>query len=436
MNRCTALGTWCLTLVLCPALQVGNTEPGSVAQAARLPLTLHVVSMADVSEPIISAAKKHVDDIFKGAGVEVGWDAGNGLRLTVILVEAAKIRLDPLGHGMKGLAIGNRGEGARRVYVFVDRIEEQAQKLFRSARNEPGAFDLRAMDREGTEAVILGIVIAHEVGHLLLPEGSHTSAGIMSAQMHNGDVDKAFNANLLFLPNQIELIRRVLTKNIYQSLETAEKRSADLTEKLRETVSLLRILWRQDFDSNYQKYMLGPSPTIVLIPREEMIRIAAARLDGRWRDGETTQGLTIGEEPDVNVFVVYDDIAPLIVARTINHEIGHLQLRGKGMSRNGEEAYVRKTADTFFFEKMFGRNWLKATVAAVKKSVMPVEKDGRQYQAFTPEAIETFYRQLLKAGTKLEKNPLNDRIVASLVFYLTNSEENLLAALDAEDGVN
>lgn len=94
--------------------------------------------------------------------------------------------------------------------------------------------------------------------------------------------------------------------------------------------------------------MLGPSPTVILIPREEMIRIAAARLDGRRRDGETTQGMTIGEANNVKIFAVYDDIAPLLVAITINHEIGHLQLRDKGMSRNKEEAHIRKTADTLF----------------------------------------------------------------------------------------
>lgn len=184
-------------------------------------------------------------------------------------------------------------------------------------------------------------------------------------------------------------------------------------------MSLLRILWRQDFDSNYQKYMLGPSPTVILIPREEMIRIAAARLDGRRRDGETTQGMTIGEANNVKIFAVYDDIAPLLVAITINHEIGHLQLRDKGMSRNKEEAHIRKTADTLFFVKVFGQNWMKATAAALKKTVMPIEKNGRQYQGYTPDAVEAFHRQLTKAGAKLGKTALHDRIV--VVFILTNS---------------
>ena len=56
-------------------------------------------------------------------------------------------------------------------------------------------------------------------------------------------------------------------------------------EKLREIVAVLRVVWGLDFESDYQKYMLGSSPTVLLISREEMRKIAAARLDGRRRDG-------------------------------------------------------------------------------------------------------------------------------------------------------
>lgn len=212
--------------------------------------------------------------------------------------------------------------------------------------------------------------------------------------------------------------------------------STGATEKLREVVSVLRVVWGQDFESNYQRYMLGSSPTVLLIPREEMRRIAAARLDGRRRDGETTQGLTLGEKPDVKILVVYEDLAPLLVAKTIVHEIGHFELRGKGLSRNAEEARVRKIVDTGFFEKVFGRRWLEMTIAALQKKVLPVEKSGRLYQGHTPEAVEMLYQQLRKTGTNLDKNPLHDQILANMVFILTNSEENLSAALDFDDDHN
>ena len=123
--------------------------------------------------------------------------------------------------------------------------------------------------------------------------------------------------------------------------------------------------------------MLGPAPVVVLIPRAEMIRIANARPDGKARNGETTQGLNLNDE---KIVVVYDDIAPLFVARSINHEIGHLQLRDASLSRNDEEARVRKVVDTAFFTKVFGRQWLESAVSAIEKKVLPVERNGRVYK--------------------------------------------------------
>src|SRR5262245_30179758 len=101
--------------------------------------------------------------------------------------------------------------------------------------------------------------------------------------------------------------------------------SADRDQKVREIVSVLRLVWRPDFDSDYGKYMLGSSPIVTLIPREEMIKIADGRLDGRLSDGKITQGLSTGDRTNARIVVVYDDIAPLLVAKTIMHEIGHLE---------------------------------------------------------------------------------------------------------------
>jgi len=213
----------------------------------------------------------------------------------------------------------------------------------------------------------------------------------------------------------------------------ADTFSTDTTEKLREIVAVLRVFWGKDFESNYRKYMLGSSPTVLLVPREEMRRIAALGLDGRPRDGGTIQGLTIGDKPHVKIVVVYEGLAAILVAKTLVHEIAHFELRNKHLAPNAEEARVRKVVETRFFEKVFGRQWLDMTVAALQKKVLPVEKGGRLYEGHTPEAVETLYEQLRKTGTKIDKSPLHDQILANLVFILTNSEKNLSAALDFDD---
>jgi hypothetical protein len=176
-------------------------------------LSLHLINMAGISETLVTTAKKQVDGTFKDAGITLAWDRPNGLELTVVLVDSGKSHLDPFGRGMKGLAIGSRGQGARRAYVFVDRIRDEAQRLFQSAIGSPGAFDPRALDREMTEGLILGLVIAHEAGHLLLPDNAHTATGIMASRIDNGALDRAFDGNLHFLPKQVEYIRMVLGVN-------------------------------------------------------------------------------------------------------------------------------------------------------------------------------------------------------------------------------
>jgi hypothetical protein len=203
-----------------------------------------------------------------------------------------------------------------------------------------------------------------------------------------------------------------------------------IADKMREIVGLLRVLWRDQFDANYKKYMLGPSPTIVLIPRTDMVRIASLRPDGKARNGESTQGLNLNDE---RIVIVYDDIAPLFVVRSINHEIGHQNLRDAGLSSNDEEARVRKVVDTAFFARVFGEPWLKSTIAALEKKVLRVERKGHTYKGYTPEAVAEMYKRIQSGGINLERSTIHDRILENLVFILTNPEEALSAALAADD---
>jgi hypothetical protein len=199
---------------------------------------------------------------------------------------------------------------------------------------------------------------------------------------------------------------------------------------MRAIVRLLRVLWGDQFDSSYKKYMLGPSPTIVLIPRTDMIRIANVRPDGKARNGESTQGLNLNDE---RIVIVYDDIAPLFVVRSINHEIGHQNLRNAGLSPNDEEARVRKVVDTAFFARVFGEQWLASTIVALEKKVLLVERKGYTYKGYTPQAVAEMYKRIQSGGIKIERSTIHDRILENLVFVLTNPEEALSAALTADD---
>ena len=55
--------------------------------------------------------------------------------------------------------------------------------------------------------IILGCVIAHEVGHLLLGSSSHSGSGIMQGHWKRGQIRKAMTGNLPFTPEQVKLIQ-------------------------------------------------------------------------------------------------------------------------------------------------------------------------------------------------------------------------------------
>jgi hypothetical protein len=55
--------------------------------------------------------------------------------------------------------------------------------------------------------VILGWVIAHELGHLLLGEHGHAAAGIMHARWRARDLKPSGQAAMLFLPGEGKRIR-------------------------------------------------------------------------------------------------------------------------------------------------------------------------------------------------------------------------------------
>jgi len=79
-------------------------------------------------------------------------------------------------------------------------------------------FAERAKEMGGsTESLrmILGNLMAHELGHLLLGQSGHSVAGIMRAQWRTQELQRAVEGTLFFLPEQAQTIRaQVLARMI------------------------------------------------------------------------------------------------------------------------------------------------------------------------------------------------------------------------------
>ncbi len=151
------------TVILGTSGQVFAAEDGQVT------IVLHLDNYARVSPADRSAAAAEVARIYATAGVNTVWATGDdhadgpGLHVRVQLLSRAmalrKIKRERLADTVAGEAAREAGY----AYIFTHRILNLAVRQGEDFRR------------------VLGRVIAHEVGHLLLPPYSHADRGIMRA---------------------------------------------------------------------------------------------------------------------------------------------------------------------------------------------------------------------------------------------------------------
>ena len=151
--------------------------------------------------------------IYKDAGVEVIWSgvtfdssrpdsvpstgrSGPTFGLVVLPGKAADqliVNTDALGG-----AAGTPEHRGRVAYVFYDRVQHIAETYINTSR------DCAECDLDNV--IVLAHVMAHEIGHLLLPYG-HSATGLMRANWDAGDLHRAVYRQLKFTPEQAALIR-------------------------------------------------------------------------------------------------------------------------------------------------------------------------------------------------------------------------------------
>jgi hypothetical protein len=82
------------------------------------------------------------------------------------------------------------GSGGAYADIFFDRV----QRVHEQARNI-------------SVAALLGSVFAHEIGHLLLGEHSHSRDGLMVGQWHLDQLNKIAKGNLFFVSGDAHRLR-------------------------------------------------------------------------------------------------------------------------------------------------------------------------------------------------------------------------------------
>lgn len=151
--------------------------------------------LASVPSNVVDHARTEVCRLFALIGVEIVWvsdvpPAGTRLRIvTLVTWEPSPNRLPASILGYVQTAPGKSGVMA---YVFWPRVQRTSQD-----------FTVR-LDN------LLAAAVAHEIGHMLLPEGWHAEHGLMQADWNANHLRAASDGLLCFSPETGALIRERL----------------------------------------------------------------------------------------------------------------------------------------------------------------------------------------------------------------------------------
>jgi hypothetical protein len=169
-------------------------------------ITISVHDYADVAPLRLAAAQMEARRIFEQAGLETVWlSCSPKLEKTepggCSLVDSTHLVLKILSAKTdahmrdRGDVLGNAllaGDGTGYyAYAFQDHIGILEEKL---------GF------------AVLGYVLTHEVGHLLLGSNSHAVNGIMSPHWNGAELRRISEGTLVFLPSESRMLRERLRR--------------------------------------------------------------------------------------------------------------------------------------------------------------------------------------------------------------------------------
>jgi hypothetical protein len=201
----------------CFLIPSGLAQNATATKALRTEVHISVYNDAGVPTELLAAAEVQVHRIFQRAGVETLWGncsrgaqntqpagchvVGSNYLVLKILPRAmgaqVRDRTDVLGTA----TLDERGVGFY-GYAFYDRIQRMAE------------------ERRLAHA-LLGHVLAHEIGHLLLRSNSHSVSGIMSARWTGEELRRLSEGGMFFTPLESKVMADRLSTQALKPASTA-----------------------------------------------------------------------------------------------------------------------------------------------------------------------------------------------------------------------
>lgn len=180
----------------------------SAADRGMLTVVLHVTDLAGADQGDFARARAEAQRIFDDTGVRLLWvdiaegpgsHACEGLNLFVSFLSPYLIQ-QRTKQGSGESVLGSASPSTGHSFIYSARVSELAPR--------------RRID----EGVLLGRVVAHEVGHLLLGGRDHSRAGLMTVGMETDPT----GLQVLFTSKETRAIRARLESKAVSPEERAE----------------------------------------------------------------------------------------------------------------------------------------------------------------------------------------------------------------------
>ncbi|HMD08536.1 MAG TPA: hypothetical protein VKH63_13440 [Candidatus Acidoferrum sp.] len=195
------LRSWVITGLVC---LLGLAFPGVHSASAQKPTPAIRVRVDNYTQALpgaLARAEREAARIFDAAGLRTVWlDCPKGHSPTV-MKDPCQDPLEPTDIELRVVSESSQNKFQDTIFGFA--VHPVLATIYyeypvRLARSDNADFEL---------PVILGCVIAHELGHLLLGSNSHSGSGIMQPRWERKQVRQAMTGTLTFTPGQARQIQ-------------------------------------------------------------------------------------------------------------------------------------------------------------------------------------------------------------------------------------
>ena len=202
MEKPVATLAWCAVV----AVLLAGPRVRAAGEQERVPLasiTMIVINFADTSPEILDRAEVEASRTYRRLGVRTIWlgSAQDATRpatdseFTIKLIIQPRLAGASAGGSRSIMAAAPPSQSEREgsIYVFYDRVTDVAA--------------IHGADR----ALLMGIVIAHEIGHHLLRHADHAAEGLMRGVWDDDAIRRGAMGLLWFSPSELQEIRKTLS---------------------------------------------------------------------------------------------------------------------------------------------------------------------------------------------------------------------------------